>query len=102
MRMCRSTGTILAIWLALFICASHAATIHGKAIKVADGDSITILGVGHMQHRIRIDGIDAPEKTQPFGERSRQNMVRMVAGKEVTADCHKTDRYGRQVCTCRT
>lgn len=85
----------------IFIVAAYvtqAAVIEGKAIKVADGDSITILDADLVQHKIRINGIDAPEKAQPFGERSRQNMVRMVAGKDVSADCHKADRYGRQVC----
>lgn len=51
-----------------------------------------------IHNTIRINGIDALEKAQPFNDRSRQNMVRMVAGKEVSTDCHKTDRYGRQVC----
>lgn len=88
----------LAVLLALIIGTAHAATISGKAIKVADGDSVTVLDADYKQHRIRINGVDAPENSQPFGERSRQNMVRMVAGKEVTADCHKTDRYGRQIC----
>ena len=93
----RHTITGLLIFVSI-ACAAHAATIEGKAIKVADGDSITLLDADKTQHRIRIDGIGAPEKAQPFGDRSRQSMVRMVAGKEVTADCHKTDRYGRQVC----
>ena len=86
------------ILLAVFASSAFAATIEGKAIKIADGDSITIIDVDRTQHRIRINGIDAPEKAQPFGERSRQNMVRMVVDKNVIADCHKADRYGRQVC----
>jgi endonuclease YncB( thermonuclease family) len=84
--------------LLAFSCVAQAATIDGKVINVADGDTIMILDAAHQQHRIRINGIDAPEKGQPFGDRSRQNMARMVTGKDVTADCHKTDRYGRQVC----
>jgi len=76
----------------------QAATIDGKVINVADGDTITILDAQKTQHKIRIAGIDAPEKRQAFGERSRESMARFVAGKEVSADCHKTDRYKRQVC----
>lgn len=79
-------------------CVAHAATIEGKAINVADGDSITILDADNKQYKIRIGGIDAPERKQPFGNRSKQHMADMVHGKEVAADCHKTDRYGRQVC----
>ena len=89
--------SILAAALVLVALTAHA-DLTGKVVAVADGDTITILDAGHKQHRIRINGIDAPEKAQPFGDRSRQNMASMVAGKEVVADCHKTDRYGRQIC----
>ena len=99
--MTPQTAITSLLLLVAMVCTTHAATLEGKAIKVADGDSITLLDADKMQHRIRIDGIDAPEKSQPFGDRSRQNMVRMVAGKEVTAECHKTDRYGRQICKVR-
>jgi endonuclease YncB( thermonuclease family) len=91
-------GSFFAIFLFFFGFAAQAATIDGKVINVADGDSIAILDADHKQHRIRINGIDAPERGQAFGDRSRQSMAGMVAGKDVTADCHKTDRYGRQVC----
>jgi endonuclease YncB( thermonuclease family) len=86
---------------ALFLacgCVAQAATIEGKVINVADGDTVTILDATHQRHRVRINGIDAPEKGQPFGDRSRKNMAHLVAGKGVTADCHKADRFGRQVC----
>ena len=85
----------------ILLCAGfavRAATIEGKVVNVADGDTITILDATKAQHKIRINGIDAPEKRQPFGTRSKQNMERLVARKEVTADCHKIDRYKRQIC----
>jgi endonuclease YncB( thermonuclease family) len=66
---------------------------------VADGDTITLLDSNHQQHRIRIGGIDAPEKGQPFGQRSKQHMSDLAFGKEAKADCYKVDRYGRDVCT---
>ena len=91
----------IAILLALLGAPAFAATVEGRVVGIADGDSITLLDADKTQHRIRIDGIDAPEKAQPFGDRSRQNMVRMVAGKEVIVECHKTDRYGRQICKVR-
>ena len=89
---------LIATLLLVFGSVAHAATIDGKTINVADGDTITILDATHQQPHIRINGIDAPEKGQPYGDRSRQNMAHMVAAKDVTADCHKSDRYGRQVC----
>ena len=77
---------------------AHADELTGKVIHVAGGDTLTILTEDKQQHRIRIGGIDAPEKAQPFGNRSKQNMERMTKGKEALADCPKTDRYGRKVC----
>jgi len=73
-------------------CGISTVACNGKAISVADRDSITPLGADHKQHRIRIKSIDAPEKGSPFGSRSRRSMARMVTGKEVTADCYKIDR----------
>lgn len=47
---------------------------------------------------MRFNGIDAPEKRQPFGERAKQAMSDLVYMKTVELDCRKTDRYGRSVC----
>lgn len=58
-----------------------------------------ILNSANTQYRIRIAGIDAPEKAQPFGEKSKQNMARLAFQKDAVADCPKRDRYGREVCT---
>jgi len=73
--------------------------IEGKVIKVADGDTITVLDSNKEQHRIRLAGIDAPEKSQPFGNASRKKLRELVAGKEVLVDFDKYDRYGRIVGT---
>lgn len=50
-----------------------------------------------MQHKIRLTGIDAPEKKQPFGNRSKQNLSDMVFNKTVTVETDKRDRYGREL-----
>ena len=47
--------------------------------------------------KLRLASLDAPERGQPFGERSRQNLARLVAGKDVEVRWHKRDRYGRVV-----
>jgi endonuclease YncB( thermonuclease family) len=47
--------------------------------------------------KVRLAGIDAQEKGQPFGERSKENLARLVAGKAVEVRWHKHDRYGRVV-----
>ena len=49
-------------------------TIEGRVVGISDGDTITVLDDGKTQHKIRFAGIDAPEKGQPFGERSKQSL----------------------------
>jgi hypothetical protein len=68
-------------------------------VGVADGDTITLLDNNRQQHRIRLAGIDAPEKAQPFGQRSKQHLSELAFGKQAKADCYKIDRYDRDVCT---
>ena len=90
--------------LALFLAASPAfgATVTGQVVGVSDGDTITVLDADRIQHKIRLTGIDAPEKAQAFGERSTENLSRLVHGKEVEVRWHKRDRYGRLVGTVLT
>ena len=76
---------------------AFADTLIGKFVKVADGDTITVLDSTNTQHRIRLQGIDAPERKQAFGKASRKHLASLVAGKEVTVKWDKRDRYGRIV-----
>ena len=71
------------------------ADIIGKVVAVTDGDTIKVLDDNKLQHKIRLTGIDAPEKAQPFGNASRKHLATMVAGKEVRVETTKKDRYGR-------
>ena len=66
-------------------------------VGVSDGDTITVLDDAQTQHKIRFAGIDTPEKSQLFGERSKQNLSALVFQKRVEAGCHEKDRYGREV-----
>jgi endonuclease YncB( thermonuclease family) len=66
-------------------------------VEVVFPDLVTT-DASKQQHRIRINGIDASEKGQAFGQRSRQNLSRMAFQKDARLECHKTDRYGRKVC----
>ena len=77
---------------------SSAYELTGRIISIADGDTVTLLDANLRQHKIRLSGIDAPEKRQPFGNRSRLHLGTLVFGRQVTADCPKTDRYKRAVC----
>lgn len=67
----------------------------GKVVGVSDGDTITVLGPGNREYRIRLNGIDAPEKSQEFGNAARENLSRLVFGREVRVVWQKEDRYNR-------
>ncbi len=77
--------------------ACQALILQGRVVKVADGDTITILDVDMVQHKIRLSGIDAPEKNQAFGWRSKHQLGLMVFGQWVSVETQKKDKYGRQV-----
>jgi len=70
----------------------------GTVVGIADGDTLTLLDAGRVRHRIRLDGIDAPERSQAFGQRARQSLAELAQGRTARAACAKTDRYGRAVC----
>lgn len=72
--------------------------IAGRVVAVTDGDTITLLGAGRRQHKVRLDGIDAPELGQSFGRASKEHLAELVANREVVAECGKIDRYRRKVC----
>lgn len=94
MLIARSASIILAI------CLSHAAqadTLYGRVIGIADGDTLTILDANREQHRIRLAGIDAPEKKQSFGQASKQSLSDLAYGRDVDVELNKADRYGRIV-----
>jgi len=77
---------------------AQAETLQGKVVGVSDGDTVTLLGPGWTEHKIRLAHIDAPEKAQPFGSVSKNSLSLLVFGKEVQAQCPQTDRYGRKIC----
>ena len=76
-------------------CGLGAVTIQGKVVGVADGDTITVLDATNTQHKIRLQGIDAPEKAQAFGQKSKQSLYLLVHNKQVTIEFQKADKYGR-------
>ena len=79
----------------------QAETVSGRVISVADGDTLTLLDAHHVQHKIRLSGIDAPEKRQDFGFRAKSSLAAMAAGRLAVADCRKQDRYRRSICVVR-
>ena len=87
---------IVTVALAL-ACTVHAETVTGRVVGVADGDTIMVLDADKVQHKIRLAGIDAPEKKQAFGNRSKESLSDMVFDKTVNVETEKRDRYGRQI-----
>lgn len=89
---------LLSLLIAILFCTlAEAEVLKGRVVKVADGDTITILDNSNRQHKIRLYGIDAPEKRQAFGQKSRQTLAHMVGGQQVQVDVLDVDRYGRKV-----
>lgn len=71
--------------------------LEGTVVAIADGDTLTVLDATQTQHRIRLAGIDAPEKRQAFGNVSRQHLADAVFQRRVRVEYHKADRYGRLI-----
>ena len=87
-------------WLVAFTLAPcSAAGFDARVIGVSDGDTISVLDSGLRQHKVRLAGIDAPEKKQAFGQAAKQHLSDLVFDRVVTLDCQpKPDRYQRLLC----
>lgn len=91
---------VLRLLVAGLLLASHCAwaePLRGRVVAVADGDTVTVLDDQRQQHKIRLSGIDAPEKAQDFGNRSKVSLSAMVFNREVEVIGDKLDRYGRRI-----
>jgi endonuclease YncB( thermonuclease family) len=73
--------------------------ITARVVGVADGDSITVLAPGNRQVKIRLHGIDCPERRQAFGNRAKQFTSSLCFGKTIQYREVDTDRYRRTVAT---
>ena len=89
--------------IALLICgivafgSAQADSISGRVVAVADGDTVTLQDAEYHLHRIRVAGIDAPEKKQDFGDLSKLSLAALVFNQDVVVVGDKMDRYGRRV-----
>lgn len=73
--------------------------LSGRVVRVADADTLSLLDRSSTQHRIRLYGIDAPERDQAHGEQAAQALASRIAGRRVDAVVVDTDDYGRTVAT---
>lgn len=94
-RLIRSLILALACWVC--IAPSLADVLLGRVVGVSDGDTISVIDDDQKTHKIRLSGIDAPEKAQAFGQQAKRQLSDWVFQKTVRVVHNKTDRYGRVV-----
>ncbi len=95
--MCWPSSVIGLCFAFLLSLPASADTLTGKVGRVVDGDTVYVLDANYKDHKIRLAGIDAPERRQAYGLASRKHLLSIVAGKQVTIEYKKRDRYGRIV-----
>ncbi len=83
------TGLLLLLSL-----AAQAKELEGEVVSIADGDTFTLL-VDDVQYRVRLAGIDTPERGQPYASAARNALSDLIFRKQVRVESRKTDRYGR-------
>ncbi|MBQ6618157.1 MAG: thermonuclease family protein [Phascolarctobacterium sp.] len=76
------------------------AAVVGKVVKVVDGDTLHVYS-NKKTYKIRLSGIDAPERGQAYGKRAKEYLEFLVAGKQVIAIVESKDRYGRYVASVK-
>jgi micrococcal nuclease len=72
-------------------------TLRLKVTSVHDGDTLIGINESNEQVKVRLDAIDAPELSQPYGQASRKALAEKVFGKVVTVTTKKRDQYGRVI-----
>ncbi|MDA0238003.1 MAG: thermonuclease family protein [Proteobacteria bacterium] len=77
---------------------SQSEVFRGEVVRIADGDTITVLINGDRKIKVRFIGIDSPELDQPFGVKARDRLTQLIQGQSIICDCVKRDRYKRWVC----
>ena len=92
-----SINRLLLPLLLLFTLSAQAETLEGKVVKIADGDTLTLLTPSNEQVKIRLADIDTPEKKQPFGNKAKQALANLAFQKQALIEVEAKDRYGRTV-----
>jgi endonuclease YncB( thermonuclease family) len=92
------TAIIVAIGLAGAAAAADAPTpLSGRVVAVLDGDTLTLLDANKTQHRVRLNGIDAPERGQPGAQSSKESLSALVYEQPIRVDWQGRDAYGRVI-----
>lgn len=88
-------------WWLLLCClafAVRAETFEAPVIAVIDGDTVLVLR-DRQKIKVRLTGIDAPEKQQPYGKRSRRSLCQLVCRRAVRVEQRAVDQYQRALAT---
>jgi micrococcal nuclease len=83
--------------LSILSTSLFAGDIKGKVTAVYDGDTIIIVDSNKTRHEIRLQHIDAPESKQPFGQKAKKFLAKMLFGKKVLIRVKEKDTYGRSI-----
>ena len=90
--------SLMVMLLGLLVCNAKATPVlQGRVVGVSDGDSLTLLDADQRQHKIRLQGIDAPEIKQAYGQKSKASLSNLVYNKTIQVHAYKKDRFGRTV-----
>ena len=68
-----------------------------KVVGISDGDTFTVVNCDNLQLKIRIHGIDAPEKSQAYGNQSKKYLSSLIFGKNIEIDVQSQEKWGRFV-----
>jgi micrococcal nuclease len=93
---CNETKTLA---ITVFLCLIPGLTfadLSGLVVGISDGDTISFMHDGKAE-KIRLNGIDCPEKGQAFGQRAKQYASELVFNKTVMVKDLGKDRYGRTI-----
>lgn len=95
---CSTLGPALLFLAALLVHSLAAANeLRGRIVGITDGDTVTVLTPARTQKKVRLAGIDAPEKKQAFGEAAKRRMSELAFQRDVVVHWDKLDRFGRIV-----
>jgi len=86
--------TLAILWASL---TAAAEVLNGTVVGISDGDTITVLDKLSKEHKVRLMGIDAPEKSQAFGNEAKKSLSNYIYKKEVSVEYKKYDKYKRIV-----
>ena len=95
--MTRIRSILIAALLVAIAGPSIGIVLHGRIVGVVDGDTADLITPERNLVRIRLSGIDAPEKHQPFGNVAKKALSDLAFGRSVRVEGGKQDRYGRLI-----